>query len=229
MCRNDAAREEELRDRDKSLLSEKGETQENCTGRVFHLLQTWSLPSRGGKHKGCQHWRECCDSAGQPHCRTHSTEDEGRVSQPQHQETTSRTVLAYLGTPSRVLLLPRRGMPQIPPSSRESAQREGLGCPTPLYNPSPVLRGIVTHNSTAQPQGQHGTEQGTSTQIHFSPSASVPMASDFTAESHKEGVSSPFPKGSAFPATENCCNSKNAVQHRIEGKKKQPQTPVWGL
>lgn len=81
VCRNDAARENVLRDhQDKSLLSKKDETPEICTGQDFHLLQTWSLPSTGGKHKGCQHWSECCDSAGQPRCRTCRREDEGRVS-----------------------------------------------------------------------------------------------------------------------------------------------------
>lgn len=102
MCRNDAAGEEVLRDHQgKSLLSEKDETQEIGTGLVFHLLQTWSSPSTGGYHKGCQRWKVCCDSVGQPCCRTWRREDKGLVSEPQQPGNNFQDRgLAYLGTPS---------------------------------------------------------------------------------------------------------------------------------
>lgn len=213
MCRNDAAREEVLRDhQDKSLLSKKDETPEICTGQDFHLLQTWSLPSTGGKHKGCQHWSECCDSAGQPRCRTYRREDEGRVSR-------SHSTRKQLPGQSAGL----SGYSQLIPTPPE----EG-------YAPDPFLlqgicserRGGISHTFTNHLQSSEGllpttallshtdstvAEQGTPTQVHFSPLASVLLASDFIAESHKKGFSSPFPKRSRFPGTGNSCNSKNAA------------------
>lgn len=66
------------------------------------------------------------------------------------------------------------------------------------------------------------TEQGTLTQVHFSPSASV-LASDFIAESLEKGVSSPFPKGRRFPAQGIAATPK--VQHGTGEKNIQPQNP----
>lgn len=156
MCRNDAAREEVLRDhQDKSLLSKKDETLEICTGQDFHLLQTWSLPSTGGKHKGCQHWSECCDSAGQPRCRTYRREDEGRVSRSHSTRKQLPGQSAGLSGYSQLIPTPpEEGYAPDPFLLQGICSEKGWDIPH-LYKPPPIFRGIVTHHSTAQPHGQH--------------------------------------------------------------------------